>query len=656
LNEITLIKAAAAGPYLQPPQPINSLLRFTPGLTRFHRVHVRGRVTLAWPGRRLCITDESQGLCVQTAQAMGVELGREVDVVGFPSEGEYTPTMTDAQYVPREAGAAIEPLDVTAEQVFHGEHDFELIRIVGQLLTEERSSPDPTLMISDGAYLFPAVLPRGSPGAETIWQNGSTVRITGICTIESDPQVTILHEGTAQVGSFRMLLRSTHDVEVLHTPSWWSAEHAVIVLYIVLAATMAAVVWVILLRHRVRSQTEVIRRNLDEAEALKATAESANHAKSAFVASMSHEIRTPLTGILGFADLMAAGELNSEQREFNNVVRSSAQSLLVIINDVLDFSRIEAGKIELESVEFGVRTCVEDALRPIQPLAAAKGLALVVEVEPEVPEWLGGDPHRLRQVLLNLAGNAVKFTDAGRITVRASAVQDPDPNLATVQFAVSDTGIGITEEQRNAIFEPFRQADGSITRRFGGTGLGLSISLRLVTLMNGRIWLESREGHGSTFYFTIRLPRASAPQEADKVTSPIPPVHQASLSILLAEDNPVNQRLLARLLQSRGHRVAIVDNGHAALQACRDTPYDLILMDVQMPEMDGLETTRRIRAQEQGGGRRIPIVAMTANAMQGDREQCVAAGMDGYLTKPLVTTDLDRVLALYSAAEAGSVT
>jgi CheY-like chemotaxis protein/anti-sigma regulatory factor (Ser/Thr protein kinase) len=253
----------------------------------------------------------------------------------------------------------------------------------------------------------------------------------------------------------------------------------------------------------------------------------------------------------------------------------------------------------------------------------------------------------LRQILLNLAGNAVKFTETGRIAVRVSlaAEQGPagDPPSTTLQVAVSDTGIGIPEAQQALIFQPFRQADGSISRRFGGSGLGLSISSRLVEMMNGRIWLESRPGVGTTFFFTFRLPRGNAPApDGEDAPLLLPP--QAALSILVAEDNPVNQRLIRHLLEARGHHVAIAGDGETALDAWRGNPYDLILMDVQMPQVDGLEVTRRIRAEERSTSAHIPIIALTAHAMKGDSDQCLEAGMDGYISKPIRTGDLDRIL------------
>ncbi len=344
-------------------------------------------------------------------------------------------------------------------------------------------------------------------------------------------------------------------------------------------------------------------------------------------------------------------------RQQNEAVRSSAENLLVVINDILDFSRVEAGRLELESLDFSLGRCVEDALECVNSLASEKGFATSFQISDDVPEWVRGDPHRLRQVLLNLLGNAVKFTASGRIEVRVSIAPVMDASVAgsfaatppQIQFAVSDTGVGIPAPQQELIFQPFQQADGSITRRFGGTGLGLAISERLVTTMGGRMWLESTEGKGSRFFFTAALrpgkpPATGAPPIATDRLPALEPRRSEPLSILVAEDNAVNQLLIRALIEKRGHAVTIVGNGAAALAAWRKVRFDCILMDIQMPEMDGYEATRRIRAEESITSRHTPIVALTAHAMNGDREKCIRAGMDSYMSKPIQAADLDLTL------------
>jgi signal transduction histidine kinase/ActR/RegA family two-component response regulator len=391
-------------------------------------------------------------------------------------------------------------------------------------------------------------------------------------------------------------------------------------------------------------------------EALRAreAAEAASRAKSEFLANMSHEIRTPMNGIIGMQALALTAANDEDARSYVESAQGAAQSLLAILNDILDLSKIEAGRLEIDSTVFSLRSIAEEALRLVRHAAGVKGLALVCKISEGVPDALLADSLRIRQILTNLLGNAVKFTENGRVELGIDC-RPISPEAVEIQVAVADTGVGIPPEKQATIFEAFRQADSSTTRQHGGTGLGLTISARLAALMGGSIAVTSTPGDGSTFRLTVpcRLP---APEN---ILPPAPCVSTASaqpcrrLRILLAEDNAVNQRLAQRLLQKHGHEVSIAADGRQAVEAAtQEALFDLILMDVQMPGMDGLEAARAIRGLENPGRRSIPIIAVTAFAMKGDRERCLAAGMNGYVTKPIEPAELCATIERFAAVRA----
>jgi signal transduction histidine kinase/DNA-binding response OmpR family regulator len=764
-QQVTVLRPSSYGPYDGPVTPIARLATFSPGEIAGYRLHLHGTVLATANSGPTWIRDATGAVLIRDHAALALAPGDDVDVAGFSTVGDGAAEMENAELRSNGPGTAPQPIKITTDQALSGEHNAQLVQIDARLVDQFQSGPERILLAQSGRHTFAVRSKYPLSGLEL----GSVLRLIGICAVGAPAR--------DDLPSFELVLRSPTDLVTLRGAPWLTRDRAYRVLGFLALLSLAACIWVAILRRRVSRQTKIISHKLVEVEALKERAESGSRAKSEFLANISHEIRTPMNGILGMTELALEQELEPVLRDTLRMVKSSADSLLSIVNNILDLSKVEAGKLELELLDCNLTNCIEETVCMLAARAHGKGLELICDLGADLPEIVLTDSSRLRQILTNLLANSIKFTDRGEVEL-VVYTESRDEQTATIHFAVRDTGIGIPREKQSLIFAAFTQADASTTRLYGGSGLGLSIASQLVNLLRGRIWVDSQVGEGSTFHFTVPLKIVQGPNSGNRhsdaallrgeraliietnattarllstllnswkigtTAAPTPEEGEAlarhtmakftfvfcdfeytdrlarcrelscarlilmgargknsafdfskdpnrirylpkpilrrellaalvedgdvskqlasdglmardarrqQLQVLVVEDNRINQIVARRLIERFGGEVVVASDGREAVTAMEGRKFDVVFMDIQMPGMDGLEVTREIRGRERGTPSHQYIVAMTAHAMAADRERCLAAGMDDYLSKPVQPPKLKAILEIAEA-------
>lgn len=522
-------------------------------------------------------------------------------------------------------------IDNIQYQIDHAYQGEEAVRMVREAAEDD----NPYSLVFMDVRMPPGI--DGIEAIQKIWENYPYIEMV-ICTAYSDYSWDQIVQNLGSSDKL-LFMKKPFDATAL--------KQAALTLTTKWNLQQQAIEYTDKLEKEVEERTRELNNLVQDFKKMKEKAEKASSAKSAFLANMSHEIRTPMNGVMGMNDLLLETELTDEQRELSTMVKKSAKSLLRVINDILDLSKIEAGKMRLEEVPFNVRDSIYEIVQILSFSSNDKGLKIKKTVDNSIPEHLIGDPVRIRQVLMNFGGNAIKFTEEGSVSFDVELLESQNDSC-TLKFSVTDTGPGISKEKQDDIFKTFTQGDPSTTRKYGGTGLGLSICKQLVDLMDGELGLKSEPGKGSTFWFSVPLKKVSGKTTKESID------HSGTgngyfnsgqtLKILIAEDNKINQIVARKILEKEGFEVDIVETGKQAVDAVQTKDYSFVFMDIQMPEMDGYEATRKIREMETGTDKHTPIIALTASAMKKDREKCLNIGMDEYVPKPIEKGELLRVL------------